>query len=515
MSICAFSFAQPTWSEDISCIVYSHCSSCHNSEGIGPFNLMNYQDAYGNRYAMESSIVDKSMPPWQPNQDYQHFANANVLSPEEISMFQAWVNAGAPEGNPDDAPEPPVITSSAEITDPDLVLTTEVFTVPSINEDLYKCFVIPTAWGEDKYISEIEVYPNNRNIVHHVLLYKNETNDPIIDDANDPAIGFECGGSIEGGDNVLMGEWVPGSRPWRVPEGTGIKIKEGTNILMQVHYPDGSSGQQDFITLNIKFRDGTNIREVFQEQTLDHILHLQNPPFIIFPFETKTLHEKYVLTEDRTMLGVAPHAHLVCTKMWSYAILPSGEQINMVEIPNWDFDWQGMYYYPEPIILPAGTELHGYARYENDPAENPNVSNPPSIVTLGEDTEDEMMLFFYSYLFYEPGDENLVMGNDGHLGHYEGCNEIVPTNDLNQELGISFYPNPIENDKFNVEVSTKIEGNYQLELTDISGKKIFESNCNGNCEINIPTSIDNGIYFAKIIQEGKMLGQAQKIILMR
>ncbi len=507
--------AQPTWAEDISCIVYSHCSSCHNSEGIGPFNLMNYQDAFNNRYAMQAAIADKSMPPWPPNQDYREFANANILSDEEITIFNEWVNAGAPEGDPTMAPEPPVITSEAGITDPDVTFTTEVYTVPGINDDLYKCFVITPDWDEDKFISEIEVYPNNRNIVHHVLMYKNLTDEPVIDDANDPELGFECGGSIEGGNNILVGEWVPGSRPWILPEGTGIKIQKGANLVMQVHYPDGSDGQQDFLTVNMKFATGTDTREVFQDQTLDHIQHLQNPPFLILPLETKTLHQKLVLEEDRTFLGVAPHAHLICTKMWSYAILPSGEQINMVEIPNWDFDWQGMYYYPEPIILPAGTELHGYARYVNNPNENPNVNNPPSWVTLGEDTEDEMMLFFYTYMFYEPGDENLVMPNGGHLEHYQGCNQITPTHHLEEVLSVSIYPNPVDGSTFRVDIGDHFDGDYMLELTDLSGRLIYSAQCTGDCMVDVPASIDNGVYLARLVQDGQSLGQAEKLVLMR
>ncbi len=507
--------AQPTWSEDIACIVYSHCSNCHNDTGIGPFNLMNYEDAYANRYSMEYDIANKIMPPWPPDQDYAPMAHANVLTDDEIALFQAWVAAGAPEGDPMQAPEPPVIETSEGITDPDLVLTTELFTVPSINSDLYKCFVIPTNWGEDKYISGIEVFPNNRNIVHHVLVYRNLTNDPIIDDQNDPEIGFECGGSIEGGDNDLIGEWVPGSRPWIMPDGTGIKMQDGANIVMQVHYPDGSDGQQDFITLNIKFSDSPNPREVVQDQTLDHIADIQNGPLFILPYETKTFHEKYVLPEARTFLGVAPHAHLICTRMWSFAIKPDGDTVKMVNIPNWDFDWQGLYYYPEPIILPAGTELHGYARYENT-ADNPNnPNNPPSFVTLGEETEDEMMLFFYSYLYYESGDENIQMGGLSHP-HYNNCNEqSVGLNDLERETKFNLYPNPIHADQLYLEINNSIQGEYDLEITDISGKRIWTRTCMNNCEIILPQHINNGMYLARILQNGQTISNTEKIILMR
>lgn len=508
-------YAQPTWSEDIACIVYSHCSSCHNDVGVGPFNLMNYQNAFDNRYSMLSNIVDKKMPPWPPNQDYQELAHANVLSQEEIDLFSAWVDAGAPEGDPMLAPETPVFETNEEITDPDVVLTTETFTVPSINDDLYKCFVIETNWPEDKFVSALEIFPNNRNIVHHVLVYTNETNDPVQADQNDPAVGFECGGSIEGGDNILFGEWVPGSRARILPDGTGIRIPSGANLVLQVHYPEGTSGQSDFITLNMKFEEDDNVREVLQDQTLDHLYHMTNGPLFLLPFETKTFHQEFTLPEARTFLAAAPHAHLICTKMWSYAEKPNGEIVNLIEIPDWDFDWQGFYDYPEPIILPAGTTIHGYARYQNDNDNPNNPSNPPTWVSLGEETTDEMMIFFYSYLMYEPGDENIITGGEGHIDHHDDCTSVVlDVEDPFEATEIEMYPNPINTDQLFINWEEGYTSDYEFELIDISGKLISSYSCNGDCEINIPSSLNNGFYLGRIKVEGKEV-ITQKVVVMR
>ncbi len=515
ISLFSYAYAQPTWSEDIACIVYTHCSSCHNDVGIGPFNLMNYQDAFTHRYSMNNSISNRIMPPWPPDQDYREMAHANSLTDEEIALFEEWVNAGAPEGDPMLAPDPPVIETSMEITDPDVVFTTETFTVPSINDDLYKCFVIQTDWPEDRYVSALEIVPNNRNIVHHVLAYLNMTDDPVQDDLNDPAIGFECGGSLEGGDNVLFGEWVPGSRARFLPDGTGIRVPSGANIVIQVHYPEGTSGETDFLTFNMNFAEGNNIREVYQDQTLDHIDDIENGPLIILPFETKTFHEKYVLPETRTFLATAPHAHLICTRMWSFAITPAGDTINMVNIPNWDFDWQGFYDYPEPIILPAGTELHGYARYENT-LDNPNnPSNPPAFVFLGENTTDEMMIFFYSYLFYEPGDENISIGGSGHMDHYGDCENVSTSiEDIEAENHIAFMPNPVDSDQLYIEWAEAPVGDYTFELMDVSGRTLLSTTCQSDCTIDLKGISNEGFYIGRIIQDGRLL-KTEKVLIIR
>ncbi|MGB1217566.1 MAG: T9SS type A sorting domain-containing protein, partial [Saprospiraceae bacterium] len=402
--------------------------------------------------------------------------------------------------------------------DPDVTFTTPLYTVPTINDDLYKCFVIQTNFAEDKYISDIEIFPNNRNIVHHILAYQNLTNDPVIADNNDPALGFECGGSLEGGNNVLVAEWVPGARAWTLPEGTGIKLTAGANIVIQVHYPDNADGQNDFLTMNMKFEDNSagDVREVFQDQTLDHLEHLQQSFLFIPANTTPTFTQKFVLPEDRTFIGTAPHAHLLCQEMKSWAIKPDGTTVNMVHIPNWDFDWQGFYYYPEPIILPAGTELWGEARYDNTSNNPKNPNNPPQLVTLGEDTDDEMMLFFYQYLFYENGDETLFNFTEEHDNqHTDECNSLVPVFDIEKEQKFSISPNPNQGNILSIEWGTKIQGNYILQIMDVTGKQIFESSCSSNCDVNLPTFLENGVYLCSISQEGNAIGRVEKLVIMK
>src|SRR5258708_6667562 len=75
----------PTWSENVACIVYSHCSNCHNSAGIAPFALITYADAFAQRINMLNDVTIKKMPPYLPNTSYQHYADEKILTDQEIS----------------------------------------------------------------------------------------------------------------------------------------------------------------------------------------------------------------------------------------------------------------------------------------------------------------------------------------------------------------------------------------------------------------------------------------------
>jgi hypothetical protein len=508
--------AQVNWSDDVACIIYSHCSSCHTSTGIAPFNLESYDDAYNNRYAIQSSVSSKSMPPWPPNQAFNPIAHANVLSQEEIDIINDWVSLGAPEGDPMTAPESPIFTNPEEITEPDYVVELPEYTVPASNGDLYKCFVIPTNIGEDKNITSIEIIPGNRNIVHHILMFQDISNEALIEDQNDPTIGYTCFGDPGTQSAELVAGWAPGSRTRHLPDGMAVPLPNGANIIVQVHYPNGSEGETDQSKINLKFSDVPNLRPVYNLPILNHYENIDQ--WLYIPAnEVMSFHEEMELPIGATGISVAPHAHLICTSMRLEAELPNGDILNLIDIPEWDFNWQGFYDFKTPAILPQGTKLHGYATYDNT-VNNPNNPNdPPQAVSVGESTTEEMMVFYVSFTINLPGDENLVFDNEDHHAHHNDCttSNSVGIFDLEKEVDVRFYPNPIKEDILFIEMEEDFKGDYQIELTDITGRKVADFTCNGNCEINIPTTLSNGIYFCRILENANPISKAKKIVIMR
>ncbi|HQV01127.1 MAG TPA: hypothetical protein PLO59_08200, partial [Bacteroidia bacterium] len=60
----------PTWNNDIACIIYSRCASCHNANGIAPFSLIDYNDAVNYSPGIQIAVSNKIMPPWPPDPTY-------------------------------------------------------------------------------------------------------------------------------------------------------------------------------------------------------------------------------------------------------------------------------------------------------------------------------------------------------------------------------------------------------------------------------------------------------------
>jgi hypothetical protein len=100
---------------------------------------------------------------------------------------------------------------------------------------------------------------------------------------------------------------------------------------------------------------------------------------------------------DVDLVGVTPHAHLICKDMQGNATLPDGKKIPLIWIKDWDFNWQGQYVYKTPIRLLAGTVIDMKYTYDNSDANFRNPNNPPKRVHFGEQTTDEMAFLFLSF----------------------------------------------------------------------------------------------------------------------
>ena len=177
------SLAQSSWNKNISCIIYSHCTGCHNPNGLAPFSLTTYNDVYNYRNSLVSVIESRKMPPHLPEPSYSHFAGENVLKASEIQLIKEWVNNNAPEGSESPLPTP-VYNQTEVLTNPDATLKIPTFQIPNTGDDLYQAFVISNPTPVLKYISKIEVIPGNRNIVHHVLVFQDTSYSVVANDSS-------------------------------------------------------------------------------------------------------------------------------------------------------------------------------------------------------------------------------------------------------------------------------------------------------------------------------------------
>lgn len=404
---------QITWSEHVAPIVYNHCTSCHRPGEIAPFSLTNYNEArdWGGMMAYVTRI--RYMPPWKPDPDFgAKYLQENYLSDDEIATIKAWVDGGMEQGDPALEPPLPVFPTGSQVGTPDLVLSfAQTHLHKGNNYDEYRYFVIPTGLTQDKDLVALEMRPGNTRIVHHALFWADDTGTAAMLDAQTPEYGYEGGQGTGGGVDDLGAQlpgYVPGVRPHVLSNGIAQRVPAGADLVVQVHYAPTTSDEPDSSTFNLFFADQPAQRYLQTYVMLPFLGTLQNGPFFIFPNEQPEFHGTLTVPTDVSMVGIAPHMHLLGTHWRVFAVKPDGDTVPLIHIPDWDFNWQGGYYFKQLIKLPKNTVIHAFAGYDNTLDNPKNPSNPPKFVTWGESTTDEMYYLPLLFLNYQPGDENIV-----------------------------------------------------------------------------------------------------------
>ena len=100
---------------------------------------------------------------------------------------------------------------------------------------------------------------------------------------------------------------------------------------------------------------------------------------------------------DATLYNIMPHMHLLGKQMAVTLTFPNGKEQKLIDVPDWDFNWQNTYWYREPIKLPRGSRIKMVARYDNSKDNPRNPNSPPKLVSWGEQTTSEMCFAFLGY----------------------------------------------------------------------------------------------------------------------
>lgn len=457
------------WATDVAPILYEHCVKCHRDGGIGHFSLVGYDNAFSRQGSIQYMTETRQMPPWKADPTYRHFADENILTDAQIQTIKNWVNTGAEPGNLALAPPDPVFPTGSEIGTPDLVLHTPLHTMTA-TADEYRCFVVPAGLAQTAYLRGLEVIPGNHEAVHHVLVYEDASGQARQLDQQTSEPGYVSFGGIGVQGAKLVGAWVPGARARLLPPFMGMKLNAGADLVLQVHFPASAIGKSESSTVNLFFTPtNQGIREVTMAPLLNHTaLSLENGPLNIPPNTVKTYHAKFNVPFNGSLLAVAPHMHLIGRDIESFGIQPNGDTIPFIRIPKWDFHWQGNYTFQYVQKIPANTKLHAYATYDNTLNNPNNPSNPPKTVTQGEATTDEMMLVYFLYTAYQPGDENILL--DSTLLAIAAPEQ--PEND--RIAGLDVSPNP-SSGPLVLSYTLKQTATVRASITDMHGRtlKIF------------------------------------------
>jgi hypothetical protein len=344
-------------------------------------------------------IQQKIMPPWFADPQYGHFANDRSLSSKEISTLVAWVNAGAPEGDPKDAPPPVDFLEGWGIPKPDVIFQLpRPFQIPASGVVEYQYVIIPTGFTEDKWVQMAEARPTNRPMVHHIIAYVREPGSSYFKDQK-PGVFFEAPPSKaeeKTDTSALPSDFLIGYAPGQPAEvlgpGQAKLIKAGSDLVLEVHY----------MPMGTPTTDQTKVGLVFAIQPpKERVLTLSavNGTFKIPPGDSNyRVDASFEVATDLKLAGLHPHMH-TRGKDFEYRIVyPDGRTETILHVPKYNWRWQLWYNLAEPLVLPKGTKIECTAHFDNS-ADNPENPDPTKTVIWGQQSWDEMMVGFFNLVF--------------------------------------------------------------------------------------------------------------------
>jgi len=425
-----------TFTKDVVPIFFKNCAECHRAGEAAPFSVLSYKEARPWAKSIREKVASREMPPWHADPHYQQFSNDRRLAQKDIDIITAWVEGGAKEGNPKDLPPAPKYVDGWTIGKPDLVIPLpEEFTLAASGPDEYQYFEVDPGFTEDKYVQMSEARPDNRKIVHHIIafvqpprkdgkqprltkeeiekwrekmekesifyrdgfLMRMKPDTPVYDDG----CSLPSGGASErrdgGGDGdgtamgMLLAGFAPGMNPGVFEPGTVKKVAAGSKIIFQMHYSKvAGKVEKDRSMVGLIFAKGPVEKQIITRPISNNFFKI--PPGA----ENHRVTACWTTKEDIHLINAMPHMHLRGKAMVIKAYYPDGRSEVLVDVPNYSFSWQTVYYYQKPLAIPKGTKFVVTALFDNS-TKNKYNPDPTQAVRFGEPTYDDMMIGWIDY----------------------------------------------------------------------------------------------------------------------
>jgi hypothetical protein len=405
-----------TYYHDIQPIIQAKCVECHNPDGIGPMPLETPQDVISYATLIASDVSAQIMPPWPPADTCNTYQRDRSLTTDQITTITTWVNGGTPVGDPSDQVTAPTPTGMSRV---DLTLQMPQAFQPNESPDDYRCFLIPWTPTTAQYVTGLGMTPGDPHIVHHAIAYI-ATADQIpayqqlAAASNDGQPGWTCfggPGSI-GSQQQWLGFWVPGSLGADFPTNTGILVQPGSAIVLQVHYntnnvQPNTTPAPDQTTVSVELADSVTTPAAlvaFSDPTWTQgnmpipagsadttYNYSVDPTLGISKLSVGVLSDNVPLT----VYAAGLHMHTRGSVTKTLINRKNGSSDCMLDIPGWNFSWQGAYTFTQPEIINPGDKVYLECHWNNTAANQPYINGvqvAPTNLNWGETTEEEMCL---------------------------------------------------------------------------------------------------------------------------
>ena len=407
--------ADVTYAADVAIIIQNNCQVCHRAGGIGPMELITYEDVQ--RYAplIKIKVRDRLMPPYYYDTDIgiQELQHDWRLSQEDINTVVAWVDQGAPLGDPADMPPPADLRATddwslaAEFGPPDLLAPSSPIDIPAEGLDVWYRPIVEIQGlpeNEERCIKALQVKPRGDavTVVHHA----NSTFQLLQDD-----------GSFRG-TGARATEYAMGKLGEIIPDGVCRRIPAGSYVRWDIHmYPGGLGAtaanaviEDNVVELGIWLHPADYEYEYRQDLVSYNFMEGQRE--LLLPPNSGFMTQGFRSWDHPVRIdSFQPHGHLRLRSASLEIFYPKTGRTEIIGmVSNWSATWHQSHIFEDQVapLIPTGAVVIMKQWFDNTSA-NPNNPDPDQWVDYGQRTADEMSHFWMAVSHLdEEGYEKIV-----------------------------------------------------------------------------------------------------------
>jgi Copper type II ascorbate-dependent monooxygenase, C-terminal domain len=380
--------ASISYVKDIAPVLEEKCVACHQTGGIGPFAMSDYNAVKAFAPMIREAIRTRTMPPWHPDPTIGKFEHDGSLSADQVRNIVHWVEAGSPRGEGAD----PLAAKTHTAPDwplgkPDLVIDVPSYTVPASGVVDYQYPVASNPMTEGRWVKAATLLPGDRQATHHILS------------------GYMSKMSAGGAASTMQweasyGEYAVGGESLSLPEKVGIMLPAGGGMGFQMHYTPYGKEAVDKSKIGFYFYPkGQEPDRIMRHYVIaDNLIEIP-------PGEDNHKEVAYAtFPKDALLSSVFLHTHYRGRAGSLELVRPDGSREMLISLPRYDFNWQRTYTFTDAVKIPAGSKVVATYWYDNS-VRNPANPDPTKTIVWGPQSWEEM---HYTSLYYQWTDETVA-----------------------------------------------------------------------------------------------------------
>ena len=434
-----------TFHKDVLPVLQKNCQTCHRPGQIGPFSMLTYKDTRPWAKAIKQAVVARVMPPWFADPKFGHFNNDRSLKQREIDTIAAWVDNGAPEGDPAAAPRPIEWPEGGWQIKPDVSVDLPPYPVAARGIVEWERVAFPSPFKEDTWVTSVEILPGVPAVVHHMCFgfQKHKDGTPYNEyqwmevPRNEDGFMTKPDGTTTGplkgvvlsravgstevkrriGSPTVFAEgtnefcYLPGLpyEDYR-PVSAGVFVPAGSDMIVSLHYTATGLAVVDKSRIGFTVTKTPPAKKFLPQDGPEDV----NPPvsrrqanatLAIPPYADNHPGPQAEISflKDVELVWFRPHAHVRGKTARYTLVYPDGREEVVLYVPHYNFNWQLTY--RTSLKIPRGSKMRVQFTYDNSTANKYNPA-PEKWVYYGGQSWEEMGTPNMGFLVDRTADEN-------------------------------------------------------------------------------------------------------------